>query len=35
VLNGDFKAGYGTPASVWGEGLVQEVPGISKPVSTD
>lgn len=35
VLNGDFKAGYGTPASVWGEGLVQEIPGISKPVSTD
>ncbi len=30
VLNGDFKAGYGTPASVWGEGLVEEIPQVSK-----
>lgn len=30
VLNGDFKAGYGTPAGVWGEGLIYEIPGVIK-----
>ncbi len=30
VLNGDFKTGYRTPAGVWGEGLINEVPGVSK-----
>ncbi|HRG24468.1 MAG TPA: saccharopine dehydrogenase NADP-binding domain-containing protein [Chitinophagaceae bacterium] len=32
VLNGDFKAGYGTPAGVWGEGLIYEIPGVIKPL---
>jgi short subunit dehydrogenase-like uncharacterized protein len=35
VLKGNFKAGYGTPASVWGEELVQEIPGMGKPISGD
>ena len=30
VLNGDYKTGYGTPASVWGEGLVEEIPQVKR-----
>jgi len=33
VLNGDFKTGYGTPAGVWGEGLIYEIPGVIKPLN--
>lgn len=32
VLSGDFKAGYQTPASVYGEDLVLEVPGMQREV---
>jgi len=29
ILEGDFKAGYQTPAGAYGEGLVSEIPGVS------
>lgn len=34
VLSGDFKAGYQTPAAVYGEDLVLEVPGVHREVVT-
>jgi len=32
VLNGDFKAGYQTPAGAYGEDLVMEIPGVTREV---
>ncbi len=32
VLNGNFKAGYQTPASAYGENLVMEIPGVIREV---
>jgi short subunit dehydrogenase-like uncharacterized protein len=32
ILNGNFKAGYQTPASAYGEDLVLEIPGVERKI---
>lgn len=32
VLNGDFKVGYQTPGSAYGENLVMEIPGVKREI---
>lgn len=32
ILNGNFKAGYQTPANAYGEDLVLEIPGVSREI---
>lgn len=34
ILNGDFKAGYQTPSSAYGEDLVMEIEGVSREIQS-